>query len=165
MEKLAFKENQRYRRKEVFVAVLFFIVVISYRFINQTFINPQIESTIPLSLFLLILLGLALVFAYYSSIRLITVINEKGIRYQYFPWHYKKQKICWDEVKSLEVIETSLVAELSGWAVNFNSLGQYFCVGRQRGILITLKTDKQIFIGTKDPKALKDTIDKLSHKL
>lgn len=165
MEKLAFKENQRYRRKEVFIVILFFMVVMVYRFIEQHFINPQVEPSISLPLFLLILLGLSLIFGYYSSIRLVTVINEKGIRYQYFPWHYKKQKICWKEVKNLEIIETSLVAELSGWAVNFNSLGQYFCVGRQRGVLITLKTDKQIFIGTKNPELLKHTIDKLTQKM
>ena len=86
--------------------------------------------------------------AAFLSIRMETVIDKKGIRYQYFPLHHKKQKISWKEVDSVKVIDTPIVDELSGLNVNFTANKKYCTSTRNKGMEIKLTNGERIFIGS-----------------
>ena len=159
MKTLTFKETQKFNGIAIIGLILFLLIGICWRFIEQNFINmsEQVSITLPVFLLLLFILGGSL--AYFLSIRLITKINEKSVQFQYYPLHYRKRKIKWRDIASWEIVEMPLSAEWSGWNVHFG--GQDFSVGRRQGLQITLKSGETIFLGSRKLNQLKEIMEKM----
>ncbi|MCB0597095.1 MAG: hypothetical protein H6557_14985 [Lewinellaceae bacterium] len=158
MKKTNFKEEQRFRRWEVFALLVLLLIGVSYHFIElhvSGIYDPSV-LTLQYALIVLILTGSL---AYLWSIRLILKIDKEGIHYQFFPLHYRKHKVKWEEIENLEFINTPVSSELSGWAVRLGTWERMFSVSGRTGMSLKLKNGKQLFIGTQHPDELKSALD------
>lgn len=160
MSKTQFKEEQRFRRWEVFALLVVLMISASYHFV-ELYLSGVYESYFLTLQYALITVIIAGPLAYLLSIRLILKIDEEGIKYQYFPWHYRKHKIKWEEIEHFEFINTPVLAELSGWAVRLGTWERMFSVSGRTGLSLSLKNGEQLFIGTKHPEELKDALARL----
>ncbi|HKK79109.1 MAG TPA: hypothetical protein VJ933_05740, partial [Phaeodactylibacter sp.] len=132
--------------------LVLFLVYQAYKGLTNA--TPESQLILLKSVFfLLLLLG---VLAYLLSIRLSVKVDEKKIKYQFFPLHYKKQKIYWEEVESYEIVNPPLPTQLSGWGVHFWE--RMFCVNRNAGLRLQLKDGQRIFISCKSPSTLDKTL-------
>ncbi|MCB0557442.1 MAG: hypothetical protein H6573_10200 [Lewinellaceae bacterium] len=154
MNKTCYKEEQRFRRWEVFALLALLMIGASYHFIDLYLSggNDPLLLTLQYILIALILTG---TLAYLWSIRLILKIDKEGIQYQFFPLHYRKHKIKWEEIENIEFIDTPLSAELSGWAVRLGTWERMFSVSGRTGLSLILKNGQQLFLGTQHPGELK----------
>lgn len=155
MEQVKFKEQQRFRGIEIFGLIAFLGIGITYRFVEQNFINYSENATMTIPTFLLLMGLLMIALAYFLSIRLTTRINDKGIRFQYSPWHYEKRKIKWSEIASWEIIDLPREAEYSGWGVQFKEQNIYSVSGK-RGLKLELTDGETVFIGSRKLTALRE---------
>lgn len=157
MSKTIYKEEQRFRRWEVFALLLFLMIGTTYHFV-ELFISGAYEPGLLTLQYTLIALILTGAMAYLWSIRLIVRIEEDGIQYQFFPVHYRKHKVKWEEIESCAFVDTPLSAELSGWAVRLGTGERMFSVSGRKGLSLCLKNGQQLFIGTQHPAQLKAAI-------
>lgn len=161
MKTTQFKETQRHSGIGIIALLVFLLLGISWRFVEQNFINTAESVAVTLPVFLLILIVLGAALTYFLSVRLITNINEKGIQFQYYPLHYKKRKIKWRDIASWEIVDMPVAAEWSGWNVNFGT--QDFSMGRRKGFQLTLKSGETIFIASRKLTRLKEVLGKIKN--
>lgn len=158
MKNQEFKETQRFRDWGIILLLLFFIGGLLYR----TFESIMEPGQVAASTYLLFVLMLAIVLGYFLSLRLFLKVDEKGIKYQFYPWHAGKHRIRWDEVRDCEVVNASRDAVSSGWTVSFEAEKRFSVTGRRAGLKLDLKNGEQIFLGTRQPEQLKNTLQQLN---
>ena len=159
MQKQIFKEDQVYQRWELTLLIGFLTLGLTYRFIEQNFINP-VENAISTTAFLFIVALLGGVYMYFRSMRLSVKVTDSFISFRYHPLQEKRHKINWSEVTNYEIVETSSVAQWNGWNVNFSN-EKIFSVNGKNGIRLYTKSGEQYFIGSKDTQGLKKAVDKV----
>ncbi|MCO6477024.1 MAG: hypothetical protein J5I94_10415 [Phaeodactylibacter sp.] len=160
MSKKLYKEEQRYRRWEIFALLLFLMAGTSYHFV-ELYVSGEYEPGLLIIQYALIALILTGALAYLWSIRLILRIDKEGIQYQFFPLHYRKHKVKWEEIESYEFVDTPAPTELSGWAVRLGTWERMFSVSGRTGLSLSLKNGQQLFIGTQHPDELKTALDNM----
>ena len=160
MNKLLYKEEQRFRRWEVFTLLALLLIGASYHFV-ELYTSGAYEPGVLTLQYALIAIILTGALFYLWSIRLILKIDKNGIQYQFFPLHYRKHQVKWDEIDSFEFIDTPASAELSGWAVRLGTWERMFSVSGRTGLCLKLKNGQQLFIGTQHPGELKAALDNL----
>ena len=159
MSKAIYKEVQRFRRWEVFALLAFILLASTYHLLERAWNNSFDHHYLLLQYALIFLLaGGAL--AYLLSIRLFLKIDDKKIKYQFYPLHYHKQEVEWEEVEECKVVDMPISAELSGWSVRIGTGERSFSVSGRRGLMLYLKDKRQLFIGSKQPSKLKAAIER-----
>lgn len=156
MAKTIFKENQRWNRPELITMIGFLAVLAAYRLIEKLFFVSSTQFEVGVTFMILLGLGLALFLI--MNIRLRVSITDREIKFQYYPVHYKKVVLNWSDVESCELVETSLMAELSGQNAHFSVKERYYSVSGRTGLRLSLKTGQTIFLGTRHPRKLKEAL-------
>lgn len=160
---MKYKESQRFRRTDVLLFVIALIAGTLYRAIDMFIINPSSNGG-ELPIALLIILSLLIVLIVLLSLRLTTRIDKKGIRFQFYPWHYRTHKIDWQEVAECRVIDTPVRAQWSGWNVNIGTNELFYSFTGRRGLELRLNSGQQIFIGSRNPQELADAVQQFIPK-
>jgi len=110
-----------------------------------------------------------LVFVLFLIIKLETRIDETGVYYQFFPFHFKLKRIGWDELKAVEVRKYSPIMEYGGWGIRGLSRksrkGMAFNVSGNMGIQLVLKDGGKLLLGTNMPDKARETINNCLYKL
>lgn len=158
MNKARYKEVQRFRRWEVIALLLFLLIGTTFHFIESSGNNAGNRPLLAMQ-YLLILLFIGGALAYLASIRLIIKIDDKKIRYQFYPWHYHKHEVRWEEVDDCQVLDMPVAAELSGWSVRIGTEERSFTVSGRRGLLLSLKDGRQLFLGSQHPEQLREIVE------
>lgn len=156
MAQKIFKEKQRFRDWEVFALLAFFILALTYKFIDQHLISPT-ANAMTLGSYLVFLTPLIAGLVYLWSLKLSVTITDKHISLKYAPLHTKKHKIKWDDIEECEVLKTSPTAAWSGWKVSFNHEKSYSLSGRT-GLHLKTKQGEDIIIGVKKCDELKKAV-------
>jgi len=144
MKSVKYQEVQRFREISMY---LFIGILLSGLLLKAVQLYTISEASNQFSDIVLAMFLLGSVLVYFLTIRMETTINKKGISYQYFPIHYKKQRISWDEIERVQLTEIPLSSQLSGWNVQFFRT-KSICVGAaDKGLTLDLKNGKQLFIG------------------
>ena len=159
MSKTCYKEEQRFRRWEVFALLAMLMIGASYHFIDL-YLSGGYDLFLLTLQYALVAIILTGALAYLWSIRLVLKIDKESIQYQFFPLHYRKHKLKWEEIEHLEFIEMPVSAELSGWAVRLGTWERMFSVSGRTGLSLSLKNGQQLFIGTQHPEELKEALDR-----
>ena len=159
MSKSIYKEVQRYRRWEVISLLLILLAWTSYHFIELYLYGGYSEKLLILQ-YSLIFIVLSGALIYLWSIRLILQVKKDGLFYQFYPLHYRKQKVKWSIIEELEIIDTPMMAELSGWSIRLGTSERMFSVSGRTGLSLSLKNGRHLFIGSKEPEKLKAAIEK-----
>ncbi|MBL1144557.1 MAG: hypothetical protein HND54_06425 [Bacteroidetes bacterium] len=143
MSKTIFEEKQRFNQPLVWIGLFIALSVVIY---TSFFVDNErtTESQLfTLGLFLLII-------TLFLFIQLKTRIDDRGIHFQFFPFHFSMKTYTWDEIYSAEAIKYSPIGDYGGWGyrISFRGKGKAYSTRGDKGIKIILKDGKTRMIGT-----------------
>lgn len=111
----------------------------------------------PANLGALILLVISLLFL---SMRLITKVDEEGIKFRFFPFVNRKYK--WDAIATAQIVDYGFVG---GWGIRlFTSYGTIYNVKGSKGLAVELKDGKKFCLGTQKPEELQSVLSSIPSK-
>lgn len=144
-----FVEEQQFKQKWLIallaVSSLGPLLLVTHLFLNKNGMNIY-EYLVTLSI---IVASAGLIFLF----KLKTRIDEKGIHYQFFPFHFSNKIILWDQIKTAEVRTYNAFTEFGGYGLKGGRFwkklnGTAMNVSGNKGIQLHLNNGKKILIGT-----------------
>jgi hypothetical protein len=149
-----FKEEQRFRQVWLMVLLGFSLLVPVSLIINE-YIKDNTSMTT--NEFLGSLIGIIASVLLIFIFKLSTRIDEKGIHYQFFPFHFSMKTLLWSEITKAEVRTYDPIGEYGGWGLRYSfnkKKGNAVNVSGDIGIQLTLKNGKKLLIGTQKKEAV-----------
>ena len=145
-----FKEEQRFTQTWVII-LLVISGLIPVLIIFMSYLKNKEEQDLS-NIFVTISITM-LVSAVIFLFKLTTRIDQKGIHYQFFPFHLKFRSIKWNEIEKAYVRKYDAITEYGGWGLKGGffwkkSKGVAINVSGDIGIQLALKNGKKILIGT-----------------
>lgn len=161
-----FLEQQKFNQPLVIIALyVAFIVVIGsiiskWEELSTGDTTGKIEGTIGL----LIIILVAMLFYH---LKLKTRIDEKGIGYQFSPFHLKPTAITWNLISKCYIRKYKGFTEFGGWGMKRRIYGKGRCYTTKGniGLQLELKNGKQVLIGTQKKEELQRVLKTYQHKL
>jgi hypothetical protein len=159
-----FKEEQRFTQPLVFVLLIMSFLVTIGVSLKEFFTEGSKMTTTELLSGIGIFLACSLPIFFF---KLITRIDEKGIHYQFIPFHTKLKSILWSEIKSVYVRKYDAITEYGGWGIKgfFGKRGRAINVKGNIGIQLEFKNSKKFLIGTQLESEVKRVLETYAHKL
>lgn len=114
------------------------------------------------------ILIILLVFTLFIFFKLKTRIDEKGVYYQYLPFHFSYRFLPWNSISKCYVRNYDAIFEYGGWGLKFSfrkSKGKSFTVKGDVGLQLELMDGKKILIGTQKKEEIQRTIDTYKDKI
>jgi hypothetical protein len=139
--KYLFEENQKFTQWWLWVILLSFPIM-SF--------GPFDENEINLNY---VLIGFILPLIFYLFELRIKVSN-KGLYYQFFPFHFKSYTIDIEDIESIKAMEYSPLKEYGGWGIKYGFKGKAYNVSGNKGVKIFLKNGLNIMFGSQKHKDL-----------
>ena len=157
-----FKEEQRFTQSWLIIVILVSIIVpVAILFKEAGFMSIlEIASTLSI-----IIIAPTLIFIF----KLTTRIDDIGIHYKFFPFHFKMKTIKWTEIKSAHVRNYDPIGEYGGWGLKGGLFwkkdkGIAINVSGDIGIQLELKSGKKLLIGTKKEIESKNVLNTYESK-
>ena len=149
-----FNEEQQFRQLWLMVLLGFSLLVPVGLIINE-YIKDNTSMTT--NEFLGSLIGIIASVLLIFIFKLSTRIDEKGIHYQFFPFHFSMKTLLWSEITKAEVRTYDPIGEYGGWGLRYSfnkKKGNAVNVSGDIGIQLTLKNGKKLLIGTQKKEAV-----------
>ncbi|MFK8058720.1 MAG: hypothetical protein AB8B78_01390 [Polaribacter sp.] len=145
-----FKEEQRFTQLWLIVLIAVSLIV-PIAIIAQEYAKEN--SNITTNQFVLTLIGILASALIIFAFKLKTRIDEKGIHYQFFPFHFKLRVIRWSEIETASIRTYDPIGEYGGWGLKGGAFwnsgkGKAINVSGDVGIQLELKNSKKLLIGT-----------------
>ena len=162
-----FKEEQRFKQiwLHILLAITFvttiLIVAKEWSTNNDQSVSANLSSLI--SIISLILVHLLI---YFSNLK--TKIDERGIHYQFFPFHFSIKTILWVDIKNIYPRDYNPISEYGGWGLRYTfnkKRGNAINVSGDIGIQLELKNGKKFLIGTQKKEEVKRVLETYKHKI
>ncbi|WP_334058540.1 hypothetical protein [Polaribacter sp. P097] len=162
-----FKEEQRFTQTWLIV-LMGFSLVVPLVLITREFLKENSEFTVGGFLGVVGVLIASIVPIFFF--KLITRIDEVGIHYRFFPFHFKTKRITWQEIEKVYVRIYDPIGDYGGWGLKGGFLwnkskGIAINVSGDIGIQLELKTGKKILIGTQKKQEATSVIETYTKKL
>lgn len=143
-----FKEQQRFTQLWLIVLIIISCIIPFIVLIREYQKDKMSNQELIISLFL-ISLASGVLFLF----QLKTRIDEKGIHYQFFPFHFSFKLITWQEIEKAHLRTYDPIGEYGGWGLKGGALwnkskGKAINVSGDIGIQLELKSGKKLLIGT-----------------
>ena len=157
-----FKEEQRFTQSWLIVLMcVSFIVPITL--IIQQYTKPN--STMSLQQLLSSSIAIAASGLFIFIFKLKTRIDEKGIHYQFFPFHFSLKTILWQDITKAYVRTYDPIGEFGGWGLKGGAFwnsgkGKAINVKGDIGIQLLLKNGKKLLIGTQKENQAQQILQK-----
>jgi hypothetical protein len=162
-----FKEEQRFTQIWIIVLIIIsglvpvLIILSNYLEDNSSISTVNLFSTIGITV---LVSGLIFLF------KLKTRIDEKGIHYKFFPFHFKLKTISWSDIEKAYVRKYDAITEYGGWGLKGGffwnkSKGTAVNVSGDIGIQLELTNGKKLLIGTKLEEEAKQVIKNYNSKI
>ncbi|MFT5257803.1 MAG: hypothetical protein ACI8VJ_000099 [Polaribacter sp.] len=145
-----FKEEQRF--KQTWLIILLTVSIFaSVAVITQEYLEENSKMTT--NEFVLTLIGITISVAFIFFFKLKTRIDEKGIHYQFAPFHFKLKVVAWTSIEKATVRTYDPIGEYGGWGLKGGFLwskekGSCITISNDIGIQLLLKNGKKLLIGT-----------------
>lgn len=157
-----FKEEQRFTQSWLILLMIVSIIAPVVIILKEA--DKMTTSSLLTSLSLIILAP-AIIFLF----KLKTRMDEIGIRYQFFPFHFKRKTIKWNEIKNAYVRTYDPIGEYGGWGIKGGvfwkkSNGIAINVKGDIGIQLELFNGKKILIGTQLKEQANNTLNNYKSK-
>ncbi|MGJ8743066.1 hypothetical protein [Polaribacter sp.] len=145
-----FKEEQRFTQTWLIILLVISLVIPVSIIVKEYLEENSKMSTNKLILTLTLILASIL---FIFIIKLTTRIDEKGIHYQFFPFHFSLKLIPWNEISSAKVRSYDPIGEYGGWGLKGGafwnkSKGEAINISGDIGIQLKLTNGKKLLIGT-----------------
>ena len=153
-----FKEEQRFRQVWLMV-LLGFSLLVPVGLIIKEYIKDNTSMTT--NEFLGSLIGIIASVLLIFIFKLSTRIDEKGIHYQFFPFHFSMKTLLWSEITKAEIRTYDPIGEYGGWGLRYSfnkKKGNAVNVSGNIGIQLTLKNGKKLLIGTQKKEAVSSVL-------
>ena len=153
-----FKEEQRFRQVWLMVLLGFSLLVPVGLIINE-YIKDNTSMTT--NEFLGSLIGIIASVLLIFIFKLSTRIDEKGIHYQFFPFHFSMKTLLWSEITKAEIRTYDPIGEYGGWGLRYSfnkKKGNAVNVSGDIGIQLTLKNGKKLLIGNQKKEAVSSVL-------
>ena len=162
-----FIEEQKFTQSWLFIGLAFGLIVVTMPIIKDWAHISQGSFGEMLNDFGGILIIL-LVFTLFIFFKLKTRIDEKGVYYQYLPFHFSYRFLPWNSISKCYVRNYDAIFEYGGWGLKFSfrkSKGKSFTVKGDVGLQLELMDGKKILIGTQKKEEIQRTIDTYQDKI
>jgi hypothetical protein len=162
-----FKEQQRFTQTWLII-LLAMSIAVPIRIMIQEYAKENSKMTT--NEFVLTLVGILVSVLCIFFFKLTTRIDEKGIHYQFFPFHFSLRRISWSEINSVNVRNYDPIGEYGGWGLKGGSLwnkakGKAINISGDIGIQLTLKNGKKLLIGTQKESEVKRVLNTYKNKI
>ena len=164
-----FKEEQRFKETWLIIILilaigvpfLFGVYGIIQQIIYKIPLGQKPMSDVGLIIFTVSMFLLTLLIFF---MKLSTRIDEEGIQYQFYPFHFSMKKISWDKIEKVGVRTYLPISEFGGWGLRG---GFFFNKGKEKavnisgniGIQLILKSGKKLLIGTQKESEAKSVLE------
>lgn len=162
-----FLEEQKMTKPLVIIVLSIAFIGISFSVFNdwENIAQNNLESKIIALSSLIILILISILFL---SFKLKTRIDEKGIYFQFFPFHFSYRLITWNEISTCEVRNYNAILEYGGWGLKNGfrkKKGIAYNVKGNIGLQLELKNGKKILIGTQKKEEIQRVIKNYESKM
>ncbi|WP_204218385.1 hypothetical protein [Tenacibaculum todarodis] len=145
-----FKEVQRFIQTWLIVLLAVSVIVPMAIIVNTYF---EDNSNMTTNEFVLTIAGILLSVSFIFFFKLTTRIDENGIHYQFFPFHFSMRNIPWKEIEKAHVRTYDPITEYGGWGLKGGAFwnkknGKAINISGDIGIQLELKNGKKLLIGT-----------------
>lgn len=145
-----FIEEQRFNQSWLIILIVVSTLIPISIIVGQYIKEPSSFSSIEL---VLLISTLVLVAGIIFMFKLTSRIDEKGIHYKFFPFHWKFKTINWNEIDKAYIRNYDAISEYGGWGFKGGPLwkkskGKAINVSGDIGIQIELANGKKLLIGT-----------------
>ncbi|MCG1037145.1 hypothetical protein [Polaribacter sargassicola] len=145
-----FKEEQRFTQTWLIVLLAVSVIVPITLVVKEYLEENSKMTTNNLIITLVGVLGSVSIIFFF---KLITRIDEFGIHYQFFPFHFSLKTITWKEIDAVKVRTYDPIGEYGGWGLKGASFwnsekGKAINVSGDVGIQLHLKNGEKLLIGT-----------------
>lgn len=162
-----FKEEQRFRQTWLLL-VLAISLIVSLAIIVTEYLEENTKMTT--NEFVLTISGILVSVLFIFLFKLTTRIDEKGIHYQFFPFHFSMKLISWNEISKAGIRTYYPISEFGGWGLRG---GFFFNKGKNKainvsgdvGIQLVLKNGEKLLIGTQKKEDAKRILETYSKEL
>lgn len=142
-----FIEEQKFKQQIVIVGLSIAFIVVCFSIFKEwrNISSGTIGERVPGLSGLFIVLVVAWLFA---NLKLKTRIDEKGIYYQYFPFHFSFKFIEWEHLSKCYIKNYNAISEFGGWGIKFSFRklkGKSFTTKGNIGLQLELKNGNKIF--------------------
>lgn len=107
---------------------------------------------------LIVIIGLPL---FLKMIRLEILVRDNGIFFRYAPFHFRFQRIPFENVKSYQIIQYRPLRDYGGWGIRYGKYGKVYSISGNTGFQIITSNQKKILLGTLNPNELKNAVDSI----
>ena len=163
-----FNETQRFNQWWMIVLLIIIVLKITYDVFTEYHQIKIGNSTKTLTSLIISLLIFGLVLILLFSIKLTTRIDEKGIYYQFFPFHFKIKKVIWEDINRCYIRKYNPILEYGGWGIRGFSRkgkGMAFNTKGNMGIQLEFKNGDKLLLGTQSAKKAALVIQNYQYKL
>ena len=162
-----FKEEQRFNQLWLILLILVSVLVPLGIILGMYIKDPTSFSVEELVLILgITMLAPGIIFLF----KLYTRVDEKGIHYKFFPFHWSYKIVEWHDVKKAYVRKYDAISEYGGWGFKGGALwnkskGKAINVSGDVGVQLELKNGKKLLIGTQKRKEVENVLIHYKTKL
>lgn len=166
MEKVLFKEEQRFKQWWMWLIIAFALLAAIIPLLNAI-LEEQSQlgssNTARLTLYgILMVLFASVVLITMLFIKLKTRITDKGIYMAYLPFARKWKKYTIADIEKYELRSYRAVLEFGGYGMKKRrKAGQAFTISGNMGLQLYLKNGKKVLIGTQKKQAMEYAMLKL----
>ena len=145
-----FKEEQRFTQTWLII-VLAISAIVPILIVTNKMMKSNSEIQWKEHLITIVLITCATFSVFLFKLK--TRIDEKGIHYQFLPFHFVAKTIAWNDIDTSFTRKYDALSEYGGWGIKGGTLwnkknGIAYNVKGDIGLQIKLKTGKKILIGT-----------------
>ena len=160
-----FKEEQRFTQTWLIVLLAFSLIVPIVIIIKEIMTEDIIVS---IKQNIVIIFALIIAITPIFFFKLTTRIDEKGVYYQFFPFHFSLKLISWNEISKAYIRTYNPISDYGGWGLKggwSKSKGKALNVSGDIGMQLVLKNGKKLLIGTKKSDEIKQVLKTYLNKL
>ena len=157
---MSFKEIQYLTQSKLFL-VLGILILSFVGVMIVPIVRNGVTNSLQTLLFIFIMLLILLIPIFILWGKLITLYDEKGVSYQFIPFHWKIKTINWKDVKRAYIRKYRPLSEYGGWGIRYGFMGKAYNISGNIGLQLELKNGKKILIGTRKPQEVENVLNRL----
>lgn len=136
----SFKETQR-------IDTIWPLTILAITMVGNWFLYFKMAYQ-DISFFYICIASVGLLCLFLLSLKLRTSIDEEGVHFKMFPFHFKWQTIRWEEIQQYEIRAYQPFKEYGGWGLRYGVSGKAYTISGKTGLQLQLKNGKKVLIGT-----------------
>ena len=120
----------------------------------------NVAATKPLAV-LICILPVILIMALFFLMNLKTVINQKSINIQFYPFIRKPKAFLWEDIKKIELTKYQPMVEYGGYGIRGLGDDKAYNIQGDIGLKLYFKDGKKLMLGTQKPNEINKVVTEI----